>query len=46
MEKKNRVLSSWTKEYVNQAVVVKQTWNNFQAFLDNQQLHINRQVVY
>lgn len=44
MDKKNKVLSSWTKERVNQAAAVKQAWNNFQALLDNQQFHINRQV--
>lgn len=44
MDKKNRVLSSWTKERVSQVSSAKQAWDNFQAILDNQQFYINRQV--
>lgn len=44
MDKKNKVLSSWTKERVGQVVTAKQAWNNFQTVLDNQQFHMNRQV--
>lgn len=46
MDKKNKVLSSWTKERVSQVAAAKQSWNNFQAVLDNQQFYINRQVPY
>ncbi|CAH0388994.1 unnamed protein product [Bemisia tabaci] len=44
IEKKNNVLSSWTKDRMEQVADLKISWDNFESILSNQQFVLNQQV--
>ena len=43
-DKKNKLLSAWTKESLDQVQKVTLTWDNFQSLMDNHELVISKQV--
>ena len=43
-DKKNKVLSAWTKEQMEQVERVTATWDNFQSLMDNHEMIISKQV--
>ena len=43
-DKKNKILSAWTKEQMEQVERVTATWDNFQSLMDNHELIISKQV--
>ena len=43
-DKKNKLLSAWTKDSMEQVVKVTSTWDNFQSLMDNHEMVISKQV--
>ena len=43
-DSKNKVLSAWTKESVEQITRVSSTWDNYMSLMDNHEMIISKQV--
>jgi dynein heavy chain 2 len=43
-DKKNKILSAWTKEQMDQVERVTSTWDNYQSLMDNHEMIISKQV--
>ena len=43
-DSKNKLLSAWTKESMEQVTKVTSTWDNYQSLMDNHEMVISKQV--
>lgn len=46
LQLKNKTLSSWTKDKVDQVVRATRSWDNFQSLLSNHQVFLEQQVIF